>query len=283
MSATASLTVSTLWRYPVKSMIGEELNGSAVTASGVLGDRAFALMDVETGKIVSAKNPKRWPDFFVYRAAFTTPPQTGALPAVWISLPSGEVIRSDQPDIDARLSSALGWPVTLCASAPPASCLEQYWPEFEGKPNEVSEEAIAGDAPQGTFFDYACLHLLTTATIDKMRSIYPQGRIEVRRFRPNLVIDTGTLQGFVENDWVAKTLRIGDSVRLRVTDPCPRCVMPTLVQGDLPKDPALFIKAIAPNKVHVPFAGKTLPSIGVYARVLSTGQIRRGDRVQIEN
>jgi len=283
MSEPTSISVSTLWRYPIKSMMGEELNASAITALGLLGDRAFALVDRETGQVVSAKNPRKWPDFFAYRAAYVSPPETGALPAVWITLPSGKVVRSDQPDVDAGLSSALSRAVSLLSAAPQSPSLEQYWPEYEGQANEVSKEAVAGDAPAGTFFDYSTLHILTTSTIDQLRSLYPQGRIEVRRFRPNIVIDTDGREGFVENDWVGKTILIGDSVRLQITDPCPRCVMTTLAQGDLPRDAGVFTKGIVQNRVHVPFAGKALPSIGVYARVVSTGTVRRGDAVEIEN
>jgi uncharacterized protein YcbX len=264
-------------------MMGEELNASVITPSGVLGDRSFALIDKETGKVVSAKNPKKWPDFFAYRAAYASPPRAASLPPVWITLPSGEIIRSDEPDVDAELSSALSRAVTLASSAPRGPSLEQYWPENEGKADEVSQEAVAGDAPVGTFFDYATLHILTSGTIDRLHSLYPQGRFEVRRFRPNIVIDSAGEDGFVENDWVGKIIRIGDEVRLQVTDPCPRCVMPTLAQGDLPKDLDILHKGIVHNRVHVPFAGKSLPSIGVYAKVISTGTVRRGDSVEIED
>lgn len=283
MPNSSSITVSTLWRYPVKSMMGEELNASEIDALGVVGDRAYALVDKETGKVVSAKNPKKWPDYFGYRAAFQTPPRKGELPPVWITLPSGKVLRSDQPDIDAELSDSLSRPVSLQGAAPESPSLEQFWPEYEGQSNEVSQEAVAGDAPAGTFFDYSVLHLLTTNSIDQLRSLYPQGRFEVRRFRPNLVIDAGGGPGFVENDWVGKTLRIGESVRLKITDPCPRCVMPTLAQGDLPKDNGIFSQGIAQNRVLVPFAGKALPSVGVYAKVLASGVVRRGDAVVIED
>ncbi|MEI7866367.1 MAG: MOSC N-terminal beta barrel domain-containing protein [Candidatus Methylumidiphilus sp.] len=282
MSESSSISVSTLWRYPVKSMLGEELNASEINNLGVVGDRAFALLDVETGQVVSAKNPKKWPDFFAYRAAYATPPEDGTLPAVWITLPSGKTVRSDQADVDAVLSAALSRSVSLQVSAPESPVLEEYCPDNEGKDNEVIRAAMAGDAPVGTFFDYSTLHILTTSTIDQLRGLYPQGRFEVRRFRPNVVIDTTGLEGFVENDWVGKTIRIGESVRVHITDPCPRCVMPTLAQGDLPKDNGIFSKGIAQNRVHVPFAGKALPSIGVYARVMSTGLVRRGDSVIIE-
>ena len=262
-------------------MLGEELNASEISRLGVLGDRAYALVDQETGQVVSAKNPKKWPDFFAYRAAYVAPPEAGNLPAVWITLPSGQLVRSDEPGLDATLSQALSRPVNFRTSAPDSPILEEFCPDNEGKDNEVINAAIAGDAPAGTFFDYSTVHILTTGTIDHLRSLYPQGRFEVRRFRPNLVIDTAGLEGFVENDWVGKTLRIGASVRLLITDPCPRCVMPTLAQGDLPKDNGIFSKGIAQNRVHVPFAGKALPSVGVYARVIDSGTVRRGDEVVI--
>ena len=279
---TTTATVATLWRYPVKSMMGEELNGAEITAGGLLGDRAYALVDVETGKVISAKNPKKWPNFFVYRAAFVSPPTESSLQPIWITLPDGTVLRSDQSDIDYYLSRALGNKVMLQTQSPKDAKLEQFWPEYEGEANEVSSEAVAGDAPQGTFFDYAALHLLTTSSIEAMQSHYPEGRFEVRRFRPNIMLDTNRQAGFVENDWVGKTIKIGDSLCLQITDPCPRCVMPTLAQGDLPQDNGIFKNGIAKNKPLVPFAGKELPSVGVYARVLTPGWVKRGDGVSIE-
>ena len=282
MTDNTSAAVATLWRYPVKSMMGEELNGAEITSTGLLGDRAYALVDVETGKVVSAKNPKKWPNFFSYRATFTAPPAQNNLQPIWITLPDGTVLRSDQADINDKLSACLGHKVVLQTQSPKDAKLEQFWPEYEGEANEVSNEAVAGDAPQGTFFDYAALHLLTTSSIAAMQQHYPEGRFEVRRFRPNIMIDTTSLAGFVENDWVGKVVKLGTSLRLQITDPCPRCVMPTLAQGDLPQDNGIFKNGIAKNKPMVPFAGKELPSVGVYARVLSPGWVKRGDSVSIE-
>ncbi len=279
---TTSTTVATLWRYPVKSMMGEELNGAEITTGGLLGDRTYALVDVETGKVISAKNPKKWPNFFTYRAAFTAPLSQNGLQPIWITLPDGTVLRSDQSDVNAKLSAALGHKVELQTQSPQDAKLEQFWPEYEGEANEISNEAVAGDAPKGTFFDYAALHLLTTSSIAAMQSHYPQGRFEVRRFRPNIMVETNGQQGFVENAWVGKTVKIGSSLRLQITDPCPRCVMPTLAQGDLPQDNGIFKNGIAHNKPMVPFAGKELPSVGVYARVLTPGWVKRGDSVTVE-
>ncbi len=274
---TTSATVATLWRYPVKSMMGEELNGAEITTGGLLGDRAYALIDVETNKVISAKNPKKWPNFFTYRASYSSPLANDSLPPIWIGLPDGTFLHSDQSDINEKLSQVLGHKVVLQSQPPNDAKLEQFWPEYEGEANEISNEAVAGDAPKGTFFDYAALHLLTTSSITAMQDNYPNGRFEPRRFRPNIMIDTTGMEGFVENDWVGKTIKIGNSLSLKITDPCPRCVMPTLPQGDLPQDSGIFKNGIAINKPMVPFAGKPLPSVGVYARVLSPGWIKRGD------
>ncbi|MGQ0446639.1 MAG: MOSC domain-containing protein [Beijerinckiaceae bacterium] len=281
MTLPAQAAVATAWRYPVKSMMGEELNAAVLTERGVLGDRAYALVDDETGIVVSAKNPQKWPDFFACRAAYVAPPEHGAVPPVWITLPDGQVVRSDEAGVSAEVSKALSRKVSLARVAPEKAALEQFWPGQPGEAGEVTAEAIAGDAPAGSFFDYATVHVLTTATLDALRAHYPEGRFEARRFRPNIVIDTGDAKGFVENDWVGKTLEIGETLRLEVTDPCARCVMTTLAQGDLPRDPGIFRQAIAKNRVFVPFAGKVLPSVGVYAKVITGGTLRRGDAVRV--
>lgn len=276
------LSLASLWRYPIKSMMGEELNSAIITYNGILGDRSYALLDLETDKIVSAKNPKKWPEIFSFHARYIEAPALEKeLPPVWITLPDGRIIRTDQADAEQQLSIALKRTIGLRNKAAQHASLEQYWPEYEGESTEISDETISVAADDGSFFDYASLHILTTASLTKLQQIYPGGRFEARRFRPNLVIATPAEQiGFVENDWVGKTLTI-DGVKLLVTDPCPRCVMPTLAQGDLAKD-AKILRTISENTVHVPFAGKALPSIGVYAQVIQPGEIRRGSMVMIE-
>ena len=131
----------------------------------------------------------------------------------------------------------------------------------------VTEEAM----PEGTFFDLATLHVLTTGTLDKLREVYPAGRFEPRRFRPNLIINTGDKKDFVENGWIGKTLAIGPEVKIQVTGPCPRCVMTTLSQGDLPRDVGILKAAAESNEVRV----------GVYASVVQAGTIRIGDAVNV--
>ena len=126
--------------------------------------------------------------------------------------------------------------------------------------------------PAGMFFDLATIHVLTTATINRLRELYPQGRFEVRRFRPNIVVrpDNDDAE-FVETSWVERALRIGDDVVLEITDHCPRCVMTTLPQGDLPKDSGILRTAARNNEVHV----------GVYAEVRRAGTVQRGDTVTL--
>lgn len=275
-------TLLTAWRYPVKSMQGEELNATYISLEGLCGDRSFALVDDETGQVASAKNPRKWPDFFAYRArSVHADPEGVSLASLWVTTPHGEDIRGDDPTLNDRLSQALGRRVTLQAVAPSAASLEQYWPEREGQDDAVTQEAVAAASANGTFFDYAPLHIITTSSLAKLRALYPEGQIETRRFRPNLVIGTDhALVDFVENAWVGRTLSIGDDLVIEVTDPCPRCVMPTLAQGDLARDPGI-LRAIASNDVHVPFADRALPSFGIYARVVKPGRIVRGDTVHI--
>src|SRR5262249_51629553 len=123
----------------------------------------------------------------------------------------------------------------------------------------------------GTFFDCATVHLVTTATLDHLRGMSPASRFEVPRFRPNFVIElTDGSDGFVENGWVGRTLTLG-GVQLRIDGPCPRCVMTTLSQGSLPKDPGVLRTAVQENRGHA----------GVYASVIRGGRIRRGDSVEL--
>jgi hypothetical protein len=263
-----------LWRYPVKSMMGEELNAAEVTERGLVGDRRFALVDPATGKVAGAKNPRKWGNFFDFRAAYVEPPERGSrMPAVRMTLPDGSVVTSDQPDAAQILSNALGHEVALAEvegnGESSGATAEEYWPDMEGL--DFRDTVTDFEMPQGTFFDLAVVHLLTTATIDRLRELYPEGRFEIRRFRPNIVVSTSADEGFAENDWIGRTVAVGDEVRLRITGPCPRCVMTTLPQGDLPKDAGILRTAAQHNQANV----------GVYAEVIAGGTARRGDPVTL--
>ena len=261
-----------LWRYPVKSMMGEELNATEVTERGLLGDRAYALVDNSDAKVATAKNPRKWPRLFDFRATVIEPARAAAkVPPVRIALPDGTTVTSDQGDLNQILSKALNREVTLGAAQRGAVNAEEYWPDMDGLDHRDTVTDFT--LPEETFFDVAMVHLLTTATLDRLRELYPQGRFEVRRFRPNIVVQLGSSEkSFAENAWVGHTLAIGTAVRLKITSPCGRCVMTTLAQGDLPKDPGVLRTAAQHNQVNV----------GVYAAVERGGTIRRGDPIRIE-
>ena len=269
MPADVVATVVALWRYPVKSMMGEQLNAAEVTDRGLLGDRRYALVDRETGKVASAKFPRKWPTLFAHRATYVDPPAgNDGLPAVRITLPDGRIIRSDDPDVDRVLSADLGREVALDSSAPAEPSLEEYWPDMEELDHRdaLTEESMA----PGTFFDAGIVHLLTTATLDRLSQLYPEGRFDIRRFRPNVVLSpTGGPAGFIENEWVGRSLAIGDEVRLRITKRCQRCVMTIIAQDDLPKDPGILRTAARHNNVQ----------LGVYAAVERGGRVRCSDEV----
>jgi uncharacterized protein YcbX len=264
-------------------MLGEELHAAEVTTRGLLGDRAYALRDSADGKVASAKNPRKWPHLFDFRATFVDLPRPGtSMPPVRITLPDGAVVTSEHGDLDQILSQALNRAVTLEAaersqramgglSSPAPATAEAYWPDMEGL---VYRDAVTEfELPEGTFFDCAVVHLLTTATLERLRQLYPAGRFEVRRFRPNVVVETDAdVTDFVENAWIGRTLAIGDTVRLSITRPCSRCVMTTLPQADLPRDNGILRTVAQHNQAHV----------GVYAAVVRGGTIRRGDATRLD-
>ena len=275
MPNAAQGSVASLWRYPVKSMQGEELTATEVTERGLLGDRAYALIDSVDGKAATAKQPKKWPTLFGFHATFIEPPRPDAsVPPVRITLPDGTTATSQQTDLNELLSKALSRTVKLqTAGRGQAGTVnaEEYWPDMEGL--DFRDTVTDFTLPAGTFFDCATVHLLTTATLDRLHQLYPQGRFEIPRFRPNIVVAPASgEEDFVENAWIGHTLAIGDSVRLSITGPCGRCVMTTLAQGDLPADPGILRTAVQHNKANV----------GIYATVERGGSIRRGDAVRVE-
>jgi uncharacterized protein len=268
-------TVVSMWRYPVKSMLGEEINSSYVTERGLIGDRTYALIDQETGKVASAKNPTKWGKLFDFRATFIDAPQVVEnIPPVRITFPDGtQIFSSDQEYIDHTLSKVLSREVRLMrATSLDKPSYEEYWPDIEGlaQREKVTDEVM----PTQTFFDIAVIHLLTTSTINRLRELYPEGRFEVRRFRPNIVVESASSEekNFVENLWVGKKLKIGEDIVLKVTAPCTRCVMTTLPQGDLPKDLGILRTTAKYNHVNA----------GVYASVHEGGTIHRGEPVRLE-
>src|SRR5439155_8556402 len=168
-------SVASLWRYPIKSMLGEELSAIELTERGLLGDRTYALLDSADGKAATAKNPKKWPTLFGFRTLIEPPRPGTNLPPVRITLPDGTTATSQQADLNQLLSKALNRTVTLNAAGRDHAGIvnaEEYWPDMEGL--DFRDTVTDFTLPGGTFFDCATVHLLTTATLDRLHQLYPQ-------------------------------------------------------------------------------------------------------------
>ena len=274
-------TVTTLRRYPVKSMLGEDVDASDVSFTGLSRDRGLAVVSRTTGKIASAKFPRLWRDLLTLSAAAAG---SGAGDVVRITLPEGKTVSSTAAGIDGILSDLLGEPVTLAAIPPAGASLDRAVPEAvlrDGVEAQVPVELmeLGGGGPPGTFVDFAPLHLLTTSTLGRIAELSPGGRADLERYRPNIVIRS-TAPGFTENDWVDRNLRLGDDLVVRVIARTPRCAVPTLAHGDLPRDTdALRVLARHNRVVPLDSLGPE-PCAGVYAQVLRPGHVRTGDPVR---
>ncbi len=288
-------TVARLWRFPVKSMRGERIEQGEFSDRGLVGDRAYALIDTETGKVASAKSVRLFPDLFGCRAAFVEPPRlNGELPSVRITLPDGGSVTSDSGDVDRVLSAFFKRDVTLARAAPEDYTIDQYHPDVEdadpaGYRDTVVEQklgsaffaeaGVPSPVQVGSLFDLFPVSVLTTSTLDRLSEIQPDISFDERRYRMNVIVGTEEA-GFVENDWVGRELAIGDGVRLSVALPDPRCVMTTLAQDELPRDTDVLRTLVQHNRVQVGDAGR-FPCAGVYAVVRAPGAVRTGDRVSL--
>lgn len=277
MSTTIG-TVASLHRFPVKSMQGESLDEVTLDADGIVGDRRWALRDAETGKLVSAKRPRLW------RAALdctaVTPPG-GTVDDVEVTMPSGEVYGIHDPGLRIALSALFGREVAVeAAERGQQGTYESDWPEIEGITLSGELELPTNLTGEGTsFIDLGILHLLTTASLTALAAADPDLVIDERRFRPSMVIDTPTLSGFAENDWGGRTLTVGDAV-ITAGDPAPRCVMTTVSQPDLPRQPGV-LQAIAEHNRLSNDLG-TFACLGIYANVAQAGTIRVGDEITLD-
>ncbi len=267
-----------LRRYPVKSMLGEAVPASEVTGTGLAGDRGLAVVSLRSGKIASAKYPRLWRDLLTLSAVIQADD-------VRITLPDGKTVYSRDAHVDEVLSDVLDEPVKLTATPPPGASLDRAVPEAvlrSGITAEVDAQIIeiGAGSPPGTFVDFAPLHLLTTSTLDRIAELSPYRRADVQRYRPNVVIRTSA-EGFAENDWPGREVRIGDDLVLRVIALTPRCAVPTLAHGELPRS-AEALRVLARHNRVVPMDGMgPEPCAGVYAQVLQPGRISMGDAVRV--
>ncbi len=298
-------TVTALRRYPVKSMLGEDLDASDVGRAGLARDRRLAVVSRRTGKVASAKYPRLWRDLLTLSAeaqdeealdeealdeeALDEEARGEARGgAARITLPGGATVRSTDADVDEVLSALLNEPVTLTATPPPGASLDRAVPEAvlrAGIRAQVPAELIeiGAGAPPGTFVDFAPLHLLTTSTLDRIAELSPYRRARLERYRPNIVIRTAA-GGFVENDWLGRDLRVGDDLVVRVIARTPRCaVRITMAHGRLPRDAEALRVLARHNRVGPLPQSDPEPCAGVYAEVLHPGRIRTGDAVVANN
>jgi uncharacterized protein YcbX len=192
--------------------------------------------DAESGRILNAKR-SGWEGHLAFRVDLTGEPY-GDPSRLRITLPNGEVVAGEATNRDEKLTGAFGRGATL----------------------------VSG----GAFFDLGAVHLLTTASLETLGELYPEGNVDPHRFRPNVVLELGSGEvGFVEDGWLRRTLRLGGEVVLEVTEPVARCVMTTLPQAELANDLEIMNTAYRHNGNNV----------GVDACVLEGGCVGRGDRV----
>jgi uncharacterized protein len=288
MNTTTSGTIAELWRYPVKSMQGERLTAAPSGIRGLVGDRAYAIVDRANGTIASAKHPRKWGVLLACQATYVEPPEAGhPLPPIVIALPDGSRIRSDDHNVDAILSRLFQRDVTLTSDVP-----AERFREFDRTPLDqpdaepvIRREPFNSRALAGAFFDYGAVHILSTATLAFFQKLHPNGQFAIARFRPNLVLDFGdTPAACIEHAWLGQDLSCGADVLLNAMDPCPRCVVTTAAQGDLPRDPAILRTITAHSSAaSINLApGAILPAVaGIYANVVRTGIIRQGDRLRV--
>ncbi len=271
--------VSALERFPVKSMMGEKPRAIEIGAGGVVGDRAYALREIATQRVASAK---KWPQLFQCSARFDSEPRAGALPAVTIEIPGGKTLHAEDANASDLISEALGRKFRLeranstsaeHAGIDPRTVFGDVGVDkiFPGLTAESMPDNFA--LAKGTFFDTDTMHVLATGTLAYLRKLAAGSDFDPRRFRANIVVDTGgaAADHFVEDDWLGGSLVIGD-VRIVSLQPALRCVMTTLPQQGLPRDPVTLRTAAAHHKA----------TVGVFASVGAPGGVRIGDPVYLE-
>jgi len=277
-----------VWRYPVKSMGGESLPRASFGAFGIPGDRGWALRDEDAGEVRGAK---KLPALMQCAARYDAEPADGRIPPVTMTLPDGATLRSGDADAAVRLSALTGRRVTLWPLQPPERA-EHYRrglpddPDMEAElrqifgrlPDEplpdlstLPPELFEYTSPLGTYFDLLPVHLLTTASLRALAAKNPAARFDVRRFRPNVLIEPGAaVNGLIETDWCGRSLRVGGAV-FAIAMPTMRCSMTAQATADLPKDPSVL-------RTIVRDANQNL---GVYATVQQVGDVEIGDQVEI--
>ena len=253
---TSAPQLAAIWRYPVKSLQGEPLTTATVEGDGLLGDRRWGIRDEATGRILTAR---REPPLLL--ASATVDPDGEPV----ITLPDGASCRGAGPETDDLLSDWLGNPVTLVASSGGPGGNAEYFAD----PTDDSSQAIEWTMPPGRFVDSMALLVLTTASLRALAALHPDGEWDVRRFRPNLLVDTDA-DGWVEDGWAGHAMRVGDA-EIVPRAGCVRCTMVTRPQPGLDRDLDIY-KTI--SRYH----GGTL---GMWTQVVTPGPISVGQPLEL--
>jgi hypothetical protein len=272
--------VSALARYPVKSMLGEQLDELHFTERGAVGDRAYALRETATRHIASAK---KFPRLFEFRAACDSAAASGSLPPVTIELPGGRKIHAEDADASELISAALGRKVSIerattargeMAGVDPATLFADVPVDkvFPGVTAAMPPDFVPLE--KEGFFDSAVVHVVASGTLRHMAKLAASGSVfDPRRFRPNIFVDTGERDdAFLEDEWIGGTLEVGDGVRIVEMRPALRCVMTTHPQDDLPRDYTILRTAALHHRANV----------GVFASIAAAGRVRLGDPMYLD-
>ncbi|MCC1495231.1 MOSC domain-containing protein [Alcanivorax sp. 1008] len=280
-------TVKELWRYPVKSMEGTQLEEGIIGKEGMLGDRNWALRDESVGELTTVR---KMPKLLKFRVAYDEEPSIGKVPHITIGLPDGLSVSSSDENINEKLSDAIGKPVSLWPLQPKtnlkhyrlkvpagAAAMKKQFatkelPDMSSVTWRLMMELAIFATPLGRYHDVYPLHLLTTSSLEKLKQLEPDGDFCTERFRPNLVIDTGADNNdFEEFQWVEGKLYIGDTI-LKVVSRTVRCSMPAQPQVTIKKDAKVLRTLEAHTQRH----------LGVNISVIKPGIIRVGDAVRLE-
>jgi uncharacterized protein YcbX len=290
----ASYRVAEIWRYPVKSMQGERLEQCMLTRGGIPLDRGWAVRDEQTQTIRGAK----WiAGLMQCSARYVEGSSAGTVPHVEITLPDGARVRSDAASVHDRLSDALGRKVTLWPLQPAensehyrvkglqtASMAEemsmifalslvpgQKMPDLSAIPPKLLQEVTNFATPRGTYFDLYPVHVLSAASLRYMRGLAPDSEIDVRRFRPNFLIEDDASQASpIETGWLGREAELGQA-RLRIAIKAMRCIMTTREQPGLPRDGAIMRAMMR----------ETEQCLGVYADVIQGGTVSVGEALAL--
>ncbi len=270
-----------IWRYPVKTCGGETIEKVEVGPAGLARDRSWAVVDGETGLVASAKRPSLWAPLLSLHV-------TEIDGELNIGFPSGERHSVDDSESLASLLSAyIGRSVVLRRAGDiNAPTLERTDPDVDAlldggslEVGDVTTGKLAASAPAGTVFDFAPIHVITTATLHALAGGGEATAGEVRRYRANLVLDVDG-PPFQENDWPGKSIAIGSDLILDVVWQTPRCVIPSLAQADLPRSVATLRTLASLNRIEL--EGRGLASCaGAYATVRRAGAAAVGAAVVV--